>query len=97
MKKNKQALVECVVCGSGYFAKPSQETIIKGQYPMVRPLYYIIKENNTGLGTGFVNFLTLERGQLIFRRSYLVPGKMNFNIRRSEITKQTIGLQLNYD
>ena len=84
LKKIKQALVECPGCGDGYFAKPTQETIIKGQYPLVRPLYYIIKENNTGLGTGFVNFLTLERGQLIFRRSYLVPGKMNFNIRTGD-------------
>ncbi len=83
-KKIKQALIECKRCGDGYFAKPTQETIINGQYPMVRPLYYIIKENNTGLGTGFVNFLTLERGQLIFRRSYLVPGKMDFNIRKSD-------------
>jgi len=83
-KKIKQALVECKRCGKGYFAKPNQETIINGQYPMVRPLYYIIKENHTGLGTGFVNFLSLERGQLIFRRSYLVPGKMDFNIRKSD-------------
>lgn len=83
-KKIKQALIECRSCGDGYFAKPSQETILKGQYPMVRPLYYIIKENHTGLGTGFVNFLTLERGQLIFRRSYLVPGKMDFELRKSD-------------
>lgn len=83
-KKIKQALIECKSCGAGYFAKPSQETILKGQYPMVRPLYYIIKENHTGLGTGFVNFLTLERGQLIFRRSYLVPGQMDFELRGSD-------------
>ncbi len=81
-KKIKQALVECRSCGKGYFAKPSQQTIVDDQYPMVRPLYYIIRENNTGLGTGFVNFLTLERGQLIFRRSYLVPAKMDFSFRR---------------
>ena len=82
-KKIKQALIECKSCGTGYFYRPSQETIINGQYPMIRPLYYIIKENHTGLGTGFVNFLTLERGQLIFRRSYLVPGKMDFELRQS--------------
>ncbi len=83
-KKIKMALIECRTCGTGYFVRPSQESIVDGQYPMVRPLYYIIKENNTGLGTGFVNFLTLERGQLIFRRSYLVPGKMDFSIRKSD-------------
>ncbi len=84
LKKIKLALIECKSCGAGYFAKPSQQTIVDGQYPMVRALYYIIKENNTGLGTGFVNFLSLERGQLIFRRSYLVPGKMDFSIRKSD-------------
>ena len=35
------------------------------------------------LGTGFVTFLSLEQGQLIFRRSYLVPAKMNFSVRKS--------------
>ncbi len=84
LKKIKMALIECRSCGEGYFAKPSQQTIVDGQYPMVRPLYYIIKESNTGLGTGFVNFLSLERGQLIFRRSYIVPGKMDFSIRKSD-------------
>ena len=83
-QKIKTALIECKSCGEGYFSRPSQGTIVDGKYPMVRPLYYIIKENNTGLGTGFVNFLTLERGQLIFRRSYLVPGKMDFSIRSSD-------------
>lgn len=83
-QKIKTALVECKRCGDGYFIRPSQESIVNAQYPMVRPLYYIIKENHTGLGTGFVNFLTLERGQLIFRRSYLVPGKMDFSIRSSD-------------
>ena len=50
---------------------------------MVRPLFFILKENTLGLGTGFVNFLSLERGQLIFRRSYLVPAKMDFTVRKS--------------
>jgi len=38
----------------------------------------VLKENYTGLGTGFTNFLSLERGQLVFRRSYLVPAKNIF-------------------
>ncbi len=79
------ALIECRNCETGTFAKPSQATITYGQYPLVRPLYYILKENATGLGTGFSNFLNLERGQLIFRRSYLVPAKMYFGIRTGNI------------
>jgi phosphate transport system substrate-binding protein len=84
-KKIKLALVECPRCDKGTYAKPSQETIAYHQYPFVRPLFYILKENTTGLGTGFTNFMSLERGQLIFRRSYLVPSQMYFGIRTTLI------------
>lgn len=76
------ARVECKSCGSDIFAKPSQATITYGQYPLVRPLYYILKENRTGLGSGFVNFMSYERGQLIFKRALLVPAKIDFRIRK---------------
>ena len=76
-------LIECKRCGAGVYAKPSQATIYSGEYALVRPLFFILKENTNGLGTGFVNYLSLERGQLVFRRSYLVPAKMNFNVRKS--------------
>lgn len=86
--KIRFALLECRKnCDSGSFAKPSQATITYSQYPLVRPLYYILKENANGLGTGFTNYLNLERGQLVFRRSFLVPGKMIFDIRKSNITQ----------
>ena len=85
-KKIKFALVECKYnCDSGSFAKPSQATITYAQYPLVRPLYYILKENSNGLGSGFTNFLNLERGQLVFRRSYLVPATMYFGVRTGSI------------
>jgi len=85
--KIRLALLECKSCGNDIFAKPSQATISYGQYPLVRPLYYVLKENSTGLATGFVNFMSFERGQLIFRRAYLVPAKMYFGIRKSDITE----------
>ena len=81
--KIRFALVECRICEPGTYAKPSQSTIAQGQYPLVRPLYFILKENANGLGTGFVNYLSLERGQLVFRRSYLVPAKIDFTVRKS--------------
>ncbi len=85
-KKIRFALVECKYnCDSGSFAKPSQATITYAQYPLVRPLYYILKENSNGLGSGFTNFLNLERGQLVFRRSYLVPATMYFGVRTGSI------------
>ena len=84
--KIRFALLECNRnCDKGTFAKPSQATISYGQYPLVRPLYYILKENATGLGTGFSNFLNLERGQLVFKRSYLVPATMYFGVRTGNI------------
>ena len=82
-EKIRFALIECRICDKDVYAKPSQATITTGQYPLFRPLYYILKENAVGLGTGFVNYLTLERGQLVFRRSYLVPAKMDFDYRNS--------------
>ena len=86
LKKIRLALIECVRCvEKGLFAKPSQATISYAQYPLPRPLYYILKENSAGLGTGFMNFMSLERGQLIFKRALLVPAKMNFKIRSGKI------------
>jgi phosphate transport system substrate-binding protein len=85
-KKIRMALLECVACEEkDVFAKPSQSTITFGQYPLARPLYYILKENATGLGTGFMNFMSMERGQLIFRRAFLAPAKMDFKSRKGNI------------
>jgi phosphate transport system substrate-binding protein len=86
LKKIRLSLVECVNCiEKDLFAKPSQATITYGQYPLARPLYYILKENSAGLGTGFMNFMSLERGQLIFRRAFLAPAKMAFHQRKGDI------------
>ena len=88
LKHVKLALVECKTCDEkDIFAKPSQATITYMQYPLARPIYYILKENYDGLGTGFINFMSLERGQLIFRRSGLAPAKMNLSKRTTKITE----------
>lgn len=85
-KQMQLAALECVRCEEkNYFAKASQATLMYGQYPLARPLYFIVKENRTGLGTGFTNFLSSERGQLIFRRACLVPAKIDFNKRVSKL------------
>jgi phosphate transport system substrate-binding protein len=83
--KVKIALIECKNCEKDVYAKPSQQTILFGQYPLVRGLYYVLKENFAGVGSGFTNFLSLERGQLIFSRANIVPSIMQFNRRRSQI------------
>jgi phosphate transport system substrate-binding protein len=81
-KQVKTAMLECTLCEEkGMYAQPSQATIGRGQYSLSLPIYYILKENSPGLGSGFLNFLSLERGQLIFRRAFLVPAKMGFKKR----------------
>lgn len=82
-EKVKTGLVECTLCiEKGYFSHPSPSTISQGQYSLSLPIYFILKENSPGLGSGFLNFMSLERGQLIFRRSFLVPAKMSFKERK---------------
>ncbi len=84
LKKVKIAWVQCAACDSTPFVKPMQASILTRRYPLVRGLYYINKENYDGLGTGFVNFMRNERGQLIFRRAYLGP-VMELGIRNLKI------------
>jgi phosphate transport system substrate-binding protein len=80
----KTAMLECTLCAEkGLFAKPSQATISRGEYSLSLPIYYHLKENAPGLGSGLLNFMSLERGQLIFKRSFLVPAKMSFQKRNS--------------
>ena len=85
LKKVKIAAVECISCEENTFVKPYQANIMLKRYPLVRGLYYILKENYDGLGGGFANFLNYEKGQLIFRRAYLGPAKMNFSIRSATL------------
>ena len=87
LKKVKIAYVECIVCQDTPYVKPMQESILTKRYPLVRGLFYINKENYNGLGTGFVNFLRNERGQLIFKRAYLGP-VMELNVRNARLNEK---------
>jgi phosphate transport system substrate-binding protein len=82
----KIAGIRCDSCPDKPFVQPSQENIALKRYPMIRGLYYILKEDFKGVGNNFVNFLQFERGQLIFRRAYLMPARMSFEIRNMQIT-----------
>jgi phosphate transport system substrate-binding protein len=71
------------------FVKAYQENIHNSSYPMVRDLVYILKEKHKGLGYAFAGFLSGEIGQLIFRRSYLVPVVLkNFGVRPIELSEE---------
>jgi len=86
LQKVKIAALECTGC-QGTYVKPYQANIAMGRYPMIRPLYYILKENYKGLGSGFKNFLIYEKGQLIFKRAYLLPSRMRFEVRDMQISQ----------
>jgi phosphate transport system substrate-binding protein len=87
LSKVSIASIECKGCTDGPFVKPYQANIYSARYPMIRPLYYILKENYDGLGSGFRNFLTLEKGQRIFKRAYLLPARMSFEVQNMSITQ----------
>jgi phosphate transport system substrate-binding protein len=84
-KMVKVVALRCDRCTDKPFVYPLQANIKLNYYPMVRGLYYILKENFSGVGNNFVNFLQFERGQLIFKRAYLVPARMSFEIRNVQI------------
>jgi phosphate transport system substrate-binding protein len=72
-KKVKLAWVESTDSVGGY-VKPLQFLIYTKSYPLLRDLVYVLKENHAGLGHGFARFLQeKDKGQLIFRRAYLMP------------------------
>lgn len=80
LKKVKMAQL-AVNDTSGAYVLPVQMNIYLKRYPMVRDLVYILKENHKGLAHGFTDFLSGERGQLIFKRAYLMPVKQDFIVR----------------
>lgn len=87
LQKVKIASLECIICNPKAYVKPYQANIAMRRYPLVRGLHYVLKENYQGLGSGFSNFLIYERGQLIFRRAYLWPAKMSFEVRNAGINE----------
>lgn len=64
---------------------PYQAYIAPGWYPLTRNLYYIHRETVPGAGTGFANFLSRERGQLIFKQARLFPMRTNIIFREAGI------------
>lgn len=70
------------------YVTPAQYNIYYRRYPLVRDLVYVLKENHRGLGKGFVNFLTTQRGQLVFNRAFLMPAVMGFEVREADIINE---------
>jgi phosphate transport system substrate-binding protein len=87
LQKVKIAFVRCETCADKPYVKPTQASIMLGKYPLVRALHYITKDGFSGTAAGFSSFMRYERGQLIFRRAYLMPLKIDFNIRNVKINE----------
>ena len=85
LHKVKIANLQCRTCETESYVKPYQANIVMKRYPMVRGLYYILKENYAGLGKGFMSFLTNQKGQLIFKRAYLAPARMSLEVRHVDM------------
>lgn len=83
------AALQCKACPDQPYVRPYQANIVLKRYPLVRGLYYIVKENYAGLGSGFSNFLTGEKGQLIFRRAYLAPSRMSLQVRTMDVEESS--------
>ena len=67
---------------------PYQAYIAPNYYPLTRSLYYIHRETYPGLGTGFANFLSRERGQLIFKQARLFPLRSNIIFREASVNNE---------
>ena len=66
--------------------QPYAGTIWTKEYPLHREMWMINKGNRSGLNTGFVLFMTGEKGQLLIQKSELVPAKAP--VRLIQLTTQ---------
>ncbi|MBK8087164.1 MAG: substrate-binding domain-containing protein [Chitinophagaceae bacterium] len=85
LKKVRIAWLPCATCTDSSYTKPWQDDILTRRYPYTRGIYYVLKENHIGLGKSLVNFMKGDRGQLIFRRGYLVPAWRIFMMRETRL------------
>jgi len=84
-KKVRIAWLPCQGCGDISYTLPVQEEIFYRRYPYTRSIFAVLKEQPAGTGTGFVNFMKSDQGQLLFRRLYLVPARRPFIIRETQL------------
>jgi phosphate transport system substrate-binding protein len=87
LEKVKIASIKCENCMGSVYKKPYQANIATKQYPLVRGLYYIVKNDYGGVATNFAKWLEQERGQLIFKSAFLVPTKMQSFVQDLQVTQ----------
>lgn len=69
------------------FYQPYQYAIAIQQYPFIRKVYFVSTEGSANaLASGFASFLCSERGQLIFKKAWMIPLRVPLEIRDVELT-----------
>jgi phosphate transport system substrate-binding protein len=72
--------------GKDYF-QPFGYNLALKKYPLRREIKMILKESHTGLGTGFVNYVCGDMGQLIVLKAGLIPLTRPITIRQYQISQ----------
>ncbi len=68
--------------------QPYQYAILYHYYPMTRNIYYVTSESySDALASGFIGFLCNTQGQMIFKKSWMVPLRANLEVKEVEITR----------
>ncbi len=67
------------------YLQPYQAYVALRSYPLSRNLIFIKNESHQGLGTGFANFLSRDRGQLIFAHAHLFPLRTSIILRPAQL------------
>jgi phosphate transport system substrate-binding protein len=69
------------------YIQPFGYNLALKKYPLRREIKYIIKEAHQGLGTGFLNYVSGDLGQLIVLKAGLIPLTRPITIRTYQISQ----------
>jgi phosphate transport system substrate-binding protein len=58
------------------FFTPHPAYVANKSYPFIREVYAVSRETFSGLGSGFINFVTHDQGQRIVLKMGMVPANM---------------------
>lgn len=72
--------------GKDYY-QPFGYNLALKKYPLRREIKMILKESHSGLGTGFVNYVCGDMGQLIVLKAGLIPLTRPITIRQYQISQ----------
>lgn len=68
--------------------KPFQYYFLTGEYPLVRTIYVLLNDPRRGLPTGFGNFISGPKGQMIVLKTGLLPYRGELNIRTVDVREE---------